>query len=144
MTDIRSDNPLSGGCQCGAVRYAIDGPPVSLFVCHCCECRKQSASAFGISFIVRRENFRLTKGRTKRWSRRTDSGRTLNCEFCPDCGSRVWHEGPVNERTVSIKGGSLDQPVDLGPAVHIWTSRKLPGVVIPEHAQRFPEEPNEG
>ena len=42
---------------------------------------------------------------------------------------------------VSIKGGSLDRPVDLTRATHIWVSRKLPGVVIPEGAPQFAEEP---
>ena len=35
---------------------------MKLYVCHCRECRKQTASAFGISAIVRREDFRLTQG----------------------------------------------------------------------------------
>ena len=42
----------TGGCQCGAVRYAIGGAPLALYVCHCRECQKQSASAFGISLEV--------------------------------------------------------------------------------------------
>jgi hypothetical protein len=29
------------------------------------------------------------------------------------------------------QGRSLDEPLDLSNAVHIWVSRKLPGVVIP-------------
>lgn len=37
-------------------------------------------------------------------------------------------------REIPLKGGSLDEPVDLGAAYHIWTSRKLPGVLIPEQA----------
>ncbi len=44
---------------------------------------------------------------------------------------------------ISIKGGSVDQPLDLSEAVHIWTTRKLPGVLIPEHASRFDEEPDD-
>jgi len=34
--------------------------------------------------------------------------------------------------TVSVKGGSSGKPVDLGAAIHIWTTRKLPGVIIPD------------
>jgi hypothetical protein len=33
--------------------------------------------------------------------------------------------------------------VDLGPAVHIWTARKLPGIVIPPDAAQFPAAPPE-
>ena len=37
---------------------------------------------------------------------------------------------------------SLDEPVDLTQAKHIWTSRKLPGVMIPPHAEQWPMEPD--
>ncbi len=141
MTDAARRQPLTGRCQCGAVQYEIAGEPVELYVCHCRECRKQSASAFGISAIVRRDALRLTRGTVRSWSRPTASGRRLDCKFCADCGSRLWHETAGDEPHVSVKGGSLDEPVDLGKAVHIWTSRKLPGVVIPAGAVQFPEEP---
>src|SRR5260370_2404122 len=60
---------LTGGCQCGAVRYEIAGAPVATYVCHCRECRKQSASAFGISVIVRAGDFNLKQGTVKSWTR---------------------------------------------------------------------------
>jgi len=140
MIEASVEKPLAGGCQCGGVRYAIAEPPRALYVCHCRECRKQSASAFGISVVVARAGLRVTRGTPKRWSRPTDSGRTLHCLFCPDCGSRLWHEPASGGETVSVKGGSLDEAVDLGPAIHVWTSRKLPGVLVPEHAPQFPGE----
>jgi hypothetical protein len=132
---------LTGGCQCGAVRYEVTAAPLATYVCHCRECRKQSASAFGISVIVPAAAFAVRQGIVRTWRRPTDSGRTLVCHFCPGCGSRLWHANP-SPTTVSVKGGSLDAPVDLAAAVHIWTSRKMPGVVIPEGAPQFPEEPD--
>jgi hypothetical protein len=57
------------------------------------------------------------------------------------CGSRLWHRSSGHLNTVNIKGGSLDEPLDLGNAVHIWTSSKLPGVVIPLGALSFAQEP---
>ena len=133
----------TGGCQCGAVRYEISSPPVELYVCHCRECQKQSSSAFGISAIFRRSDFRLTQGAVKSWTRDADSGGRVKCNFCPDCGSRLWHEdGDALETTVSVKAGSLDRPIDLTNAVHIWTSRKLPGVIIPEGTTQSPQEPD--
>jgi len=133
----------TGGCQCGGVRYELRAPPLKIYICHCTECRKQSASAFGISVIVETKSFALTRGSPQRWSRSTDSGRTLNCSFCPDCGSRVWH-GDAADATISIKGGSLDEPIDVSAAAHIWTARKLPGVIIPEHAEQHAGEPAMG
>ena len=141
MTDYTPDHPLTGGCQCGAARYEIKGKQQRLYVCHCRECQKQSSSAFGISVLVRRADFRLTQGTVGTWSRKADSGRTLDCVYCPNCGSRLWHQTAGEAETLSVKGGSLDNPVDLRSAVHIWTSRKLPGVIIPKGAKQFPQEP---
>ena len=141
MIAASAQSPLTGGCQCGAVRYEITATPEALYICHCRECRKQSASAFGMSLIVTANSFRLTTGKTKTWSRSTDSGRLLDCKFCPDCGSRIWHERAGGAETISVKGGSLDQALDFAEGVHIWTSRKLPGFRIPEHAEQYPKEP---
>src|SRR6266496_3219121 len=85
--------------------------------------------------------YRLTRGTPKFWSRATDTGHTLECAFCPDCGSRLWHQRRGAAETISVKGGSLDEPVDLRPAIHIWTSRMLPGIILPEGAAQFPGEP---
>ncbi|HVJ40486.1 MAG TPA: GFA family protein [Dongiaceae bacterium] len=133
----------TGGCQCGHVRYEITAAPRALYVCHCRECQKQSASAFGISVIVDSADLRLIKGELRRWSRPSDSGNVVECFFCALCGSRLWHGDKERDATVSVKGGSLDQPPDLGNAVHIWTRRKLPGVPIPPDAAQFPGEPEE-
>jgi hypothetical protein len=131
----------TGGCQCGAVRYESSGEPRALYVCHCTECRKQSASAFGMSLVVLRPGFRITQGSPAFWTRPADSGRQVKCAFCPQCGSRLWHEREGIAETITIKAGSLDEPVDMTKAIHIWTSRKLPGVIIPDDALQYPQEP---
>jgi hypothetical protein len=65
-----------GGCQCGELRYEIAAEPLALYVCHCRECRKQSASAFGLSLRVPSSGFRVTQGLARFWSRVTD--RSMN------------------------------------------------------------------
>jgi hypothetical protein len=54
-------------------------------------------------------------------------------------GSRLWHETEGEPETISIKGGSLDEPVDLGSAIHIWTTRKLPAEIVAVMGQRRAE-----
>lgn len=132
---------ITGRCQCGAVRYEHSGTPTAIYICHCRECRKQSASAFGVSVEVDKFGLRVTQGAPKFWARDTDSGKRLRCAFCPDCGTRLWHEPESGADWLTLKGGSLDHAPDLSQAIHIWTSRKLPGVIIPPDARQFPEEP---
>jgi hypothetical protein len=131
---------LTGRCQCGGAAYEIAGAPLEVYVCHCLECRRQSASAFGISVIVRAADFTMSRGNLKVWTRAAERGGTLDCTFCADCGSRLFHATP-GEDVVSVKGGSLDVPPDLSGATHIWTCRKLSGVVIPPGAPTFLREP---
>ena len=126
----------TGGCQCGHIRYEFSGRLLALYVCHCRECRKQSASAFGMSLRVPLTAFKVTSGTPKTWTRPTDSGGKMDCFFCTSCGSRVWHQ-VQGGNVVSLKAGSLDEPVDISTAIHIWVSRKLPGVTIPAGARQF-------
>jgi len=133
----------TGSCQCGEIRYESAGEPLALYVCHCRECQKQSASAFGISLRVTRAGFRVTQGMPNYWSRITDSGRTLKCAFCSTCGSRVWHEFEPASDMISIKAGSLDQPIDVSNAIHLWVSRKFPGIIIPDGTKQCSKEPSQ-
>lgn len=110
-------------------------------MCHCLECQKQSASAFGITLDVPRAGFQVTQGTPKYWSCLTNSGKNLRCAFCSTCGSRFWHEiESASETTLSIKAGSLDEAIDVSDAIHVWVTRKLPGIIIPDGAKQFPED----
>jgi hypothetical protein len=39
-----SKEPHTGGCLCGAIRYAAEGDPVYSGFCYCADCRKASGS----------------------------------------------------------------------------------------------------
>ena len=119
---------LEGGCQCGAVRYRVTGAPVTFYACHCTECQKQSASAFGLSLWVRRGDLENLSGRPAVWERRAESGNAMRCTFCPACGSRLYHEASDDPDIVSLKGGSLDDLSGLTPVGHIWVRSKQPWV----------------
>ena len=70
MSDVHE-----GGCQCGAVRYRVEGDAVAVGICHCTQCQKQSGSAFGMSFIVPKEAFQLLSGSLKTFTRMSDKRR---------------------------------------------------------------------
>ena len=120
---------LAGGCQCGAVRYAIVGERPDVYACHCRECQKQSASAFGMSLPVKADDFTID-GPLESWERGTDLGTRTRCFFCPRCGSRLYHRSSRTDATVTVKGGSLDDTSWLKPVAHIWVSRKQPWIAL--------------
>jgi hypothetical protein len=126
---------LEGGCQCGRIRYRIEGEPLGLAVCHCRECQRQSGSAFGMSLAVKRDAFRLLSGELASFTTVADSGRSKRCTFCPDCGSRIFHQ--TLEAAISVKAGTLDDTSWLEPTAHYWTQRKQAWFEIPAGVPRI-------
>lgn len=137
------DLPQTGGCQCGAVRYELSAEPLTLYVCHCRECQRQSAAAFGMSLRVPADGFRITRGEPKAWHRPADSGNTVACYFCPDCGTRLYHGAPHRPETVNVRPGSLDDTGWLAPVGHVWARRAQPWVAVPEGPTTYAGQPDD-
>jgi hypothetical protein len=119
---------MTGGCQCGAVRYAVTARPLTLYACHCSECQRLSSSAFGMSMPVPRDALRLIAGATKDWQRTAASGAVVTGQFCPDCGTRLLHLTSSNPKTIVVKPGTLDDTSWLEPVGHVWARRAQPWV----------------
>lgn len=130
----------TGSCQCGAVRYRIMVDQLKSYACHCRECQKQSASAFGISVPVSRSAFEI-QGELNSWRRPTDSGSHTDCYFCTQCGSRLYHDGASRPERVTVKGGSLDRATDLLPVAHIWTRSRQDWVELPSDVPQWDTQP---
>ncbi len=136
------DERWSGGCQCGEVRYEIEAAAAAaLYCCHCRDCQKQSASAFGMSLILPRAAFRLRQGALALWATRSDSGAPKRGHFCPTCGVRIFHDGGPESATISLKAGTLDDTTPLRPAAQIWTTRAQGWVVLPDDQLHYAGEP---
>ena len=115
--------PISGGCQCGALSYQLGATPIVLYFCHCSECQKQSASAFGQSMRIYQKDLTIS-GDLASFTRHGALQNDLVCEFCPRCGTRLFHRRANYADTLNIKAGTLDDTSWLKPAGHIWTNSK--------------------
>lgn len=134
-------------CQCAIVTFQTPTPePIDVYCCHCTQCRRQSASAFGTSAIFSADGlFPLSddlNSKLQIWTRPTKSGGEMDCYLCRNCGTRLFHrirssEG-VPKSTVSIKGGAI-VGLNLGKGKHIWTSKAV--MPIPEGVERYDESP---
>jgi hypothetical protein len=136
--------PLTGGCCCGAVRYEIRAAPTAVYRCHCTDCQRQSGSAYAMSMFVPRGSVALTAGTPRAWHRRADSGRYMQCFFCPECGTRLYNEPEARPEVTVIKPGTLDDTSWLNPAGDIWTRSKQPWVEVPEGGIAFSEQGEPG
>jgi hypothetical protein len=133
--------PLMGGCQCGAVRYAIDAEPLAVYACHCTECQTQTGSAFALSMVIKRASLAVVEGEPKEWLRRHDSGRVISCLFCGDCGTRLYHNPHANVAVTILKPGTLDDTTWLDPVGHIWTRSAQGWVEIPDDTENHDAQP---
>ncbi|HEY6992281.1 MAG TPA: GFA family protein [Xanthobacteraceae bacterium] len=120
--------PLTGGCQCGRVRYEIRAKPLSVYACHCTECQRQSGSAFALSLPVPRDAVAVVSGTPATWRRVLEGGRVIACFFCADCGTRLFHNPERNPQASIVKPGTLDDTTWLAPVGHIWTRSAQPWV----------------
>ncbi len=133
---------VTGGCQCGQVRYRLRLDRLVVWACHCRECQKQSASAFGLSMPAPAAAQEI-EGRVASWTRPTDSGGDTTCYFCPECGTRLHHVSRGRPGWRTIKAGTLDDTSRLVPAAHIWVSRKQPWVVLDPAVPAHPTQPDD-
>ena len=96
---------LAGGCQCGAVRYALYAQPNNASICHCRMCQKASGNLFGAFGGVKRAEFAWTRGQPKHFN----SSEAIARDFCGDCGTPLTYRALDKDR-VSVTLGSLDHP----------------------------------
>ena len=113
--------PLTGGCQCGQLRYRVTEKPLTLYCCHCTECQGQAASAFGMSLRVPASGVEL-EGNYNSYLRDAHNPLAVEGVYCPDCGTRVVHRGRGTDSGSSVKAGTLDDKSWLNPVGHIWTA----------------------
>lgn len=126
MTELEMPTfPQQGGCQCGAIRYELREPPLGTWACHCSLCRKQTGSAFGLSMSVSLDALVFTQGEPAIWTRRAESGHTLDCLFCKACGSRLIHRRHAHEGRQTLKPGTLDDTRWVVPGRHFFPESAL-------------------
>jgi hypothetical protein len=108
MSDIR--RPVAtGGCQCGAVRYALLSAPEGS-VCHCRMCQKAVGGPFAALAKLPKADVMWTRGQPGRFRSSASGVR----EFCRDCGTPLtFRYEDASHMEVTI--GSLDDPTSTAP-----------------------------
>ncbi len=133
--------PYAGGCQCRQVRYEIRAEPLTLYACHCKECQKQSASAFGLSMPVPKEAVVILNGKLALWQRVFHSGRKVSCLFCEYCGTRLFHNPLRNPAITNVKPGTLDDTSWLKPVGHLWIQSAQKWIAISPKTLNYETQP---
>jgi len=113
---------LSGGCQCGAIRYALYAQPNNATICHCRMCQKAVGNLFGAFAGVRRAEFAWTRGTPKHFN----SSAVIARDFCGDCGTPLTYR-PLDKDRVSVALGSLDHPEKVPVKKQYGIENRIPG-----------------
>jgi hypothetical protein len=123
MTEVamyRTQPIMTGGCQCGAVRYALFEAPVAS-VCHCRMCQKAVGGPFAALSKLRTEHFAWTKGEPASFQ----SSSAAERHFCAACGTPLTFHFLDGEE-IEVTTGSLDAPATLPPTKNFGVESRLP------------------
>jgi hypothetical protein len=115
---------LTGGCQCGAVRFALTATPVRISICHCRMCQKASGAPFASFADIRKSDFAWTRGKPAAFK----SSSIAERDFCAQCGTPLSFRRIDGER-IEIMTGTFDRPDRVVPTRQYGTESRLGWVV---------------
>ncbi len=135
--------PLTGGCQCGALRYRVTSPPVMSYACHCTNCQCISGSAFGLVAGIKEGSLEFTTGKPERVTWQSDAGNERYGSYCVACGCRIAHGQTPSIGLLSLRAGTLDDRSWIVPAGHTWTRSAQPWFQFEDDAILWKEQPTD-
>ena len=129
----------TGGCQCGAIRYAFYSPLENAHVCHCRMCQRATGGVFAALAGSAPENFAWTRGTPSYFA----SSNLAKRAFCEKCGTPLTfkYDDPASRMYVTI--GSLDEPENASIVKQFGIESRLPWVKFCEEvpSERTAETP---
>jgi hypothetical protein len=114
----------TGGCQCGAVRYAFYAPLENAHACHCRMCQRATGGVFALLAGGSPDNFAWTRGTPAFFA----SSNLARRAFCEKCGTPLSfkYDEPAARMYVTI--GSLDNPADISLVKQYGIESRVPWV----------------
>lgn len=122
---------ITGGCLCGAVRYATDAEPdaARAVICHCTTCQRHSGSAFAAILGFPAGSVAITGPLRTYTEPGGQSGEPFHRRFCPDCGTPVVWQREGAPRML-ILAGTLDDTSLFQPTLSIFCESARPWVKV--------------
>ncbi len=126
---------LTGGCLCGAIRYACTELPCDVHYCHCRLCQKAFGNVFAVFGSLPRTAFYFTRG-TPQFYRSTPYAER---GFCRDCGTPLTF-AYLRSDWIAVAIGSLDRPNAVRPEMHWGIESQVPWLILHDGLPRKPIE----
>jgi hypothetical protein len=130
--------PLTGGCNCGAVRFEVGAPLVSALYCHCTRCQRRTGTGASASAMTEPNTFRVVEGEDRMRAWKPPDG--AEKWFCGDCGSALFSLNPATPSQVAVRLGLFDGDPGVRPCARQFVAYAAPWEPIPDDdLPRFPE-----
>jgi hypothetical protein len=115
-----TQQPLTGQCLCGSVKFRLSPPLREVVVCHCRQCARWTGLAVAAT-AVEINNFELLGGADElAWfASSSEAARG----FCKRCGSSLFWK-PNDGSRISVLAGSLEPPTRLKIGMHVFVADK--------------------
>jgi hypothetical protein len=127
---------LTGGCQCGAVRYRATMPPSDVSYCHCRMCQRAVGNLFAALAMFAKERVAWTKGEAAVFA----SSSAAERGFCRNCGTPLFFRYKASP-DIELTVGSLDHPEALTPKHHYGIESRVPWHIIGDALPRRATDP---
>lgn len=129
---------ISGGCQCGAIRYELSGAPDRVSICKCRDCQLSAGAPMVAWAVMPKDRLRLTSGTPATHNSSGDSFRS----FCPTCGTGLFY---VNETylpgLIDVQSVTLDEPSAFPPGAVVQTAEQPSWAAHIHELPAFPRYP---
>jgi hypothetical protein len=131
---------LEGGCTCRNVRYRLTSRPLFVHCCHCRWCQRETGASFALNAMIEADRVELLEGEPEAVMTPSASGKGQKIWRCPKCKVAVWSNySGAGDKVRFVRVGSLDAGHGIAPDIHIFTSTRLPWVVLPQDVPAVPE-----
>ncbi|MEH3104762.1 MAG: GFA family protein [Sphingomonas phyllosphaerae] len=110
---------MTGGCQCGSVRYSVAVTDDDAYLCHCRMCQRATGGVFAALKQVPRAAVTWTTREPDRHA----SSEIAQRGFCSECGTPLTYEGNASEN-LDLTVGSFDDAHLLHPMGHFGVERR--------------------
>lgn len=129
---------LTGGCHCGAIRYEVEGDPLTHALCHCTDCRRHAGAPVVGWTMYRQTELTVIKGTPKVYAS-SQHGRR---HFCGDCGTGLlYYNEQMLPGIVDVQSATYDEPDAVPARVHIQVADSIGWMEraheLPRH-ERYP------
>jgi hypothetical protein len=131
---------FEGHCTCNLVRYRMTGRPLFVHCCHCRWCQRETGSAFVLNAMIEADRVELLQGEVEIVPTPSESGKGQKITRCPKCHVALWSNYSGGGDAVRfVRVGTLDEPDQFPPDIHIYTMSKQPWVILPAGVPAVPE-----